>query len=105
MPIPNKKSGETESQYIGRCMEAIGDEYPQEQALGICYSKFRENMKRKNEQTSVLQRINEFKKDYEGINLQPDGEVNMEEPCWKGYTQIGMKEKDGRMVPNCVPED
>jgi hypothetical protein len=25
------------------------------------------------------------------------------EPCWKGYKQIGMKEKDGRQVPNCVP--
>jgi hypothetical protein len=23
--------------------------------------------------------------------------------CWEGYEQIGMKEKDGRMVPNCVP--
>ena len=25
------------------------------------------------------------------------------EACWKGYTQVGMKEKDGRQVPNCVP--
>ena len=24
-------------------------------------------------------------------------------PCWKGYEQIGMKEKDGKSVPNCVP--
>ena len=24
-------------------------------------------------------------------------------PCWKGYKQIGMKDKDGREVPNCVP--
>ena len=26
-------------------------------------------------------------------------------PCWKGYEQIGMKEKDGRQVPNCVPKN
>ena len=26
-------------------------------------------------------------------------------PCWKGYKQIGMKNKDGREVPNCVPID
>ena len=26
-------------------------------------------------------------------------------PCWEGYVQIGMKEKDGKMVPNCVPKD
>lgn len=24
-------------------------------------------------------------------------------PCWEGYVQRGMKEKDGKMVPNCVP--
>ncbi len=25
-------------------------------------------------------------------------------PCQDGYVQIGVKEKDGRTVPNCVPE-
>ena len=25
-------------------------------------------------------------------------------PCQAGYVQIGMKDKDGRMVPNCVAE-
>lgn len=25
------------------------------------------------------------------------------DPCWEGYVQIGMKEKDGKQVPNCVP--
>ncbi len=29
--------------------------------------------------------------------------VNEEDPCWKGYTQVGMKKKGGREVPNCVP--
>ena len=24
-------------------------------------------------------------------------------PCWKGYKQLGMKKKDGKEVPNCVP--
>ena len=24
-------------------------------------------------------------------------------PCWKGYEQIGMKTKNGKQVPNCVP--
>jgi len=24
-------------------------------------------------------------------------------PCWKGYKQVGMKEKGGKEVPNCVP--
>jgi hypothetical protein len=26
------------------------------------------------------------------------------DPCWTGYTQVGMKMKNGRKVPNCVPE-
>jgi hypothetical protein len=26
-------------------------------------------------------------------------------PCWEGYVQVGMKEKNGKMVPNCVPKD
>ena len=26
-------------------------------------------------------------------------------PCWKGYKQIGMKDKNGRQVPNCVPNE
>ena len=25
--------------------------------------------------------------------------------CWVGYQQIGMKKKNGRMVPNCVKEN
>jgi hypothetical protein len=24
-------------------------------------------------------------------------------PCWDGYEAIGMKMKNGRRVPNCVP--
>jgi len=26
------------------------------------------------------------------------------DPCWEGYKQVGMKEKDGKEVPNCVPD-
>ena len=26
------------------------------------------------------------------------------DPCWEGYKQIGMKEKGGKEVPNCVPD-
>ena len=28
----------------------------------------------------------------------------LNEACWKGYKQIGGKMKNGKMVPNCVPE-
>jgi hypothetical protein len=25
-------------------------------------------------------------------------------PCWEGYEMVGMKTKNGRKVPNCVPK-
>lgn len=27
-----------------------------------------------------------------------------DDPCWKGYHQVGMKTKNGKEVPNCVPD-
>ena len=37
------------------------------------------------------------------IDLVPLKE--MENPCWKGYQMVGTKKKDGREVPNCVPNN
>lgn len=28
-----------------------------------------------------------------------------DDPCWDGYEQYGTKKKDGKEVPNCVPEE
>jgi hypothetical protein len=41
-PIPSPSSDEDEQGYVGRCMKEIGGEYEQEQALAICYNKYRE---------------------------------------------------------------
>jgi hypothetical protein len=30
---------------------------------------------------------------------------DLKKACWKGYTAVGLKMKDGRKVPNCVPEE
>jgi hypothetical protein len=30
-------------------------------------------------------------------------ENNVQEVCWKGYKQLGVKKKGNKMVPNCVP--
>ena len=37
----------------------------------------------------------------EGENKQMKGK----DPCWKGYQMVGMKDKDGKKVPNCVPTE
>jgi hypothetical protein len=44
------------------------------------------------------------------LTSSADSEANLEknvnDPCWDGYVQVGMKKgKDGNMVPNCVPID
>ena len=82
MPIPTP-TNETQKEYISKCMSAIGDEYPQDQALAICYNTWREE-------------------NFKGINLTL-GKVDMKEPCWEGYEQYGTKIVDGREVPNCIP--
>jgi hypothetical protein len=41
--------------------------------------------------------------DYESDNEEEDKWDNLQKACWSGYKQEGMKEKNGRMVPNCVP--
>lgn len=30
-------------------------------------------------------------------------EKDEDDPCWSGYVQVGMKKKNGKRVPNCVP--
>lgn len=37
--------------------------------------------------------------DEEELEEKSDG------PCWKGYEMVGMKEKGGKKVPNCVPKN
>ena len=40
---------------------------------------------------------------YKSDNEDEDKWDNEMQKCWTGYKQVGMKEKNGRMVPNCVP--
>jgi hypothetical protein len=45
----------------------------------------------------------EISKNYHSDDEEMDKWDNVEKACWTGYTQQGMKDKGGRMVPNCVP--
>jgi len=42
-------------------------------------------------------------KSYESDNPDEDKWDNIQKACWSGYKQVGMKDKGGRRVPNCVP--
>ena len=93
MPI-KVKSGETEEQFVQRCVPIeIGYGKSADVAAGICYSIYQNrNM---NSQERVLSAIND-------INLYPSKE-ELKAPCTDGYEQYGMKIKNGRKVPNCIP--
>lgn len=42
-------------------------------------------------------------KSYDSDDEDDDKWDNMQKACWTGYRQVGMKTKNGRRVPNCVP--
>ncbi len=92
MPI-NVKSGESEQEFVERCIPIeIGYGKSADVASGICYSIYQNrNM---TTQQRVNQKIADLKKE----------ELITPNPCQSGYIAIGTKIKDGREVPNCVPE-
>ena len=94
MPI-KVKSGETEEQFVQRCVPIeIGYGKSAEVASGICYSIYQNRNMKKTTQQIVNQKIADLKKE----------ELITPNPCQSGYIAIGTKIKDGREVPNCVPE-
>jgi hypothetical protein len=40
MPIPSPSSSENKSKFVTRCIREISKEYKQDQAVGICISKW-----------------------------------------------------------------
>jgi hypothetical protein len=69
-------------------------------------SKRLPNDKKENIKKSIVVNqglINYYKETYK--NLKNNESVNEAAPCWKGYKQVGMKDKGGRQVPNCVPNE
>ena len=57
-------------------------------------------------------RVNSFIAGGAAINMDADlvekvkkATGGLKNTCWKGYTAVGFKMKNGRRVPNCVPEE
>ena len=46
----------------------------------------------------------DLKHKVEELEQQVNTTLDDEDPCWEGYKQLGMKEKGGKEVPNCVPD-
>jgi len=49
--------------------------------------------------------IYEGKLENKSFNPVGPGTVKYPDPCWKTHRQLGMKKKNGIMVPNCVPKN
>ena len=50
-------------------------------------------------------RVNSFITQGRAYDLDYDLHEALKDACWKGYKAIGMKKKNGKQVPNCVPEE
>jgi len=103
MPIPSPQSGETQDEFVSRCIGEIYNEYGQEQGAAICYSTWREEkMSKSLVESRIADKIAQFKK-YEGIRIYGPVDLIEPNPCWEGWEAIGTKMLNGREVPNCVP--
>ncbi len=100
MPVDKPKSGESKSDYLAYCipleMEA-GKE--QDQATAICISYYdKDKMSKINNTSEKVMASVAYNTKFRGINLKDEND-----PCTEGYEQYGMKDMDGRQVPNCIP--
>ena len=57
----------------------------------------------KSGKVSVIDK-SEFEK-YKRQGYMAAEDIGEDGPCWKTHKQVGMKKKNGRMVPNCVPKN
>ena len=62
----------------------------------------RTQSQQKAHQKAMMKSAKKSIKDYDAKNKNKKESV--EEDCWSGYKQVGMKKKNGKDVPNCVPE-
>jgi hypothetical protein len=60
-------------------------------------------MEEESEMEDKTSSVNKSDDSYYSDNEEEDKWDNMTKACWVGYEQRGMKDKGGRMVPNCVP--
>lgn len=48
----------------------------------------------------IKKQMKDWKKKNDKVKIGED-----DDPCWDNYKQVGMKDKGGKEVPNCVPEE
>ncbi len=82
---------------IDDCVQSVLDSNPdmdESTAYAICHDM--DNKGQLSEQT-----LNQAPESFD----PPGWMLADDDPCWEGFTMVGMKEENGEMVPNCVPDD
>lgn len=102
--LPEPKQNEQRHEYILRCIPTIykaGGEYDQRTATAMCADRYENSNTLLKKETKMSN--DSMNRVARNIKLYFAEEPSLEDACWEGYVAIGMKEQDGRMVPNCVP--
>jgi hypothetical protein len=100
MPVDKPKAGESRDTYLNYCIPIeIKAGKEQSVAAAICNSYYdKDKMSKITEMSSKVHARVAYDTKYRGINLKDEND-----PCTAGYEQYGMKDMDGREVPNCIP--
>jgi hypothetical protein len=95
------QSGESQSDFMSRCVPAMIDEgKDQDQAVAMCISMY-ENQKFEINVAGLPPYVEQVSPKKKKTNLAE--EKDLADVCDEGYEAYGLKELGGRMVPNCVP--
>jgi hypothetical protein len=78
----------------------------------IIYEVFSRGFEVNNNMNEAFGRVNSFIAGGKAAKMDSDLSEKVKAPtgglkdaCWSGYTAVGMKMKNGRKVPNCVPKE
>lgn len=95
-------AADPDSPYSKRTEKRQQKEQAQARKLGIAQSKLQEAKRRKQiEALGTAKKSNDIITE---MNIMKLNLMKKDDPCWEGYEAIGMKDKDGKQVPNCVPK-
>jgi hypothetical protein len=100
MPLDPPKKGESRDKYLNYCIPIeVGAGKEVSQAAAICNSYYdKDKMSKMTNTSEKVMAAVVYNTKFRGINLK-----DANDPCTEGYEQYGMKDMDGRQVPNCIP--
>jgi hypothetical protein len=80
--------------------------------VDIIFEVFARGYEQNEDINEAFSRVNSFIAGGKAAEMDKDLSEKVKEPtgslkdaCWSGYTAVGMKMKNGRRVPNCVPKN